>query len=622
MEPTLKRKRLSYACNYCRQKKTRCDEQQPSCRNCRVAGVDCITTDKRRAGAIVNYRRRSITETAITPTESQTRSIVRTPVSQSQPSPLPSAGQSRVRLSAQCWDRSGWRSGRLPMMPRFVGSCMFDIMTEWLDLAFYRLKIPAPYTASSPSVPASLLLPQPPPLLPSPPEMHVLGRVFLETLCQIFPFISEEQVNALCNLNPGMSSSKQALVYLIAATGSTTRHGQQQEMIDAYIGYCNTLLGHVLAERSLVSVQAILLFAIVLRSRDHITWGWDILSLGVSMAQSIGVHQTKPTMQDYIDRRKLWWCMYVFEKIIAFESGRASMIWDRELSSLVSPSHEAPPDEKFQWACISLADTLHEMQDRAAGAWRREEWLPQSVDEAIEEKINTAGELAALLEIWWKNLPLELQPGCTPVSDHATPQRSAFLSFYYHYALILLKRSVLLVEPSEMKIMIERYAAGKPWQHRIANGATVCVAAAREMVKLIVATVDSGEPSFLNTLTSPLPAVYVLAIHILRERHSLLIRSDLELMKAAIGVVKNYYQHLESAQRVHDVLSSLELYAAQCLDGQVPEPFGAGSEEKNAGPDGGALSLEPDGLPFGWGPSALDWAGWDWNDLSHLFGIE
>ncbi|KAL4789227.1 fungal-specific transcription factor domain-containing protein [Aspergillus venezuelensis] len=622
MEPTLKRKRLSYACNYCRQKKTRCDEQQPSCRNCRIAGVDCITTDKRRAGVIVNHRRKSVTETAITPTESQTQSIVRTPVSQSQPSPLPSASQSRVRLSAQCWDRSGWRSGRLPMMPRFVGSCMFDIMTEWLDLAFYRLRIPVPYAASSPTVPASVSLPQPPPLLPSSPEMRVLGRAFLQTLCQIFPFISEEQVNHLCDRSPTMSSSQQALVYLIAAIGSMTEHNEQHGMVNAYIGHCNTLFGHVVAERSLISVQAILLFAIVLRSRDHITWAWDILSLGVSMAQSIGVHQAKPTSQDYINRRQLWWCMYVFEKVLAFETGRASMIWDRELSSLVSPADEASSEEKFQWACISLAETLHEMQERAAGAWRREEWLPQTVEEAIEEKINTAGELAVLLESWWKTLPHNFQPGSSPISDHATSQRSAFLSFYYHYAFMLLKRSVLLVEPSEMGIMIERYAVGKPWQHRIANGAAVCVDAARDMVKLTVATVDSGGLSFPNTLTSPLPAVYVLAIHILRERHSLLIRSDLELMKAAMGVVTNYYQHLESAHRVNDVLSAIGVYAAQCLEGQVPEPFGAGSEARNEGSDNAVSCLEPDSLPFGWGPSALDWAGWDWNDLSHLFGSE
>lgn len=95
--------------------------------------------------------------------------------------------------------------------------------------------------------------------------------------------------------------------------------------------------------------------------------------------------------------------------------------------------------------------------------------------------------------------------------------------------LILLNRSVLLIEKSEIREVTDRYASGKPWQHRLANGAGVCVEAAREMIKLTVAMVDSGCPTYLTALTSPLSAVYALAVHIFRERHSLLVRSDFEV---------------------------------------------------------------------------------------------
>lgn len=60
------------------------------------------------------------------------------------------------------------------------------------------------------------------------------------------------------------------------------------------------------------------------------------------------------------------------------------------------------------------------------------------------------------------------------------------------------------------------------------------------MIKLTVAMVDSGLPSYLNTLTSPLPAVYVLAVHILRERRSLLVRADFEVCPFLL--VLFYYQ--------------------------------------------------------------------------------
>ncbi|KAL4737838.1 hypothetical protein BDV11DRAFT_171532 [Aspergillus similis] len=606
-----KRKRLSYACNFCRQRKTRCDEGQPSCRNCQVAGVQCITTDKRRAGVIVTSRRRTssrpstsmstATGAAVTPVED---TALRTPVSLSQASPLPAASPG-LRLPTQCWDRSGWRSGRLPMMPRFLGGCMFEIMTEWLDLAFYRLRIPAPYPAptqpaASEFVPMSVL--QSAPDLPSRPERRILGERFMQTVCAVFPFLGADEVYSLCDPDPDPARpvSGQALAYLIVATALMAGGAQPQPAPAVYLSYCHSLLGHMVAERSRQAVQAILLLAIALRSCDHVAWAWDILSLGVSMAQSIGINQTQSSELDC----STWWCLYVFEKILAFESGRASIIWDRELSRLVQVAEEEEPSKRYKLACISLANMLHELQDRAAGAWRREEWLPQTVDEAIEEKIHTGGELATLLEEWWGRLPAEYRIG-------SFSQESAFLSFYYRYAFILLNRSVLLIETTEIREVIDRYASGKLWQHRLANGAEVCVEAAREMVKLTVAMVDSGRPSYLTALTSPLSAVYALAVHIFRERHSLLIRSDFELMKAAMEVVRQYHRRLDGAQRVDGLLSALETYTADCLDGQLPPAFGSGSIESSPWSDRD--------LQLAWGPSALDWAGWDWNDLSHLF---
>ncbi|KAL6230356.1 hypothetical protein BDW75DRAFT_244876 [Aspergillus navahoensis] len=273
-----KRKRLSYACNYCCQRKTRCDDGQPSCRNCRVAGVQCITTNKRRAGAVVTSRRRASTSTSAGATPAENPAM-RTPGSLPQTSPLPAASPG-FRPPTQCWDRSGWRSGRLPMMPRFTGECMFEIMAEWLDLAFYRLQIPAPYSASTqpgPSVSVPVSVAQCPPALPSGPEMWVLGQRFLQTVCCIFPSMSEDEVYGLC------------------------------------------------------------------------------------------------------------------------ESGSYEVV-------TTSPAH----------------GTFF-ASDRAAAAWRREEWLPQTVDEAIEEKIHTGGELAALLEECWGCLPAEYRAG--PFS-----QKSAFLS--------------------------------------------------------------------------------------------------------------------------------------------------------------------------------------------------
>lgn len=419
-----KRIRLSFACNYCRSKKTRCDEEQP-CRNCRQAGVECITTDKRRAGALVSSRRR-----AVTTTESPSQAgIPRTPDSHLSTT-TPSASQDRPRLWSQPWGREGWKTGRLPMMPRFVGASTVELMTEWLDMAFYRLKGSKTH-AISPLVNQNFAaeIPDKAPELPSLEEVQACMNNFSETLGQLFPFLDRSMTEpsfmadflATLAMHPSQPSSipQRALVYLMVTAGMMAMPASEgsQNLISSYIVYCNSLLGHIIATRTLKSVQAILLFAMVLRSCDKLAWAWDILTMGVSMAQSIGINQVRshsptPAGSDHPDFQT-WWSMYVFEKILAFELGRPSMVWDRDLSGTIEASvlfeGQNDPDQQFWQASISLANMLHELQERSAKAWRREAWLPQTVEQAIEEKLQTGGELLVLLSDWHQNLPDDLK---------------------------------------------------------------------------------------------------------------------------------------------------------------------------------------------------------------------
>ncbi|KAL9096135.1 MAG: hypothetical protein Q9165_001658 [Trypethelium subeluteriae] len=60
--PPNKVKRLSRACNLCRSRKIRCDEQQPSCRNCNIANAPCVTTHPKDAAPAVRKRTRERTD--------------------------------------------------------------------------------------------------------------------------------------------------------------------------------------------------------------------------------------------------------------------------------------------------------------------------------------------------------------------------------------------------------------------------------------------------------------------------------------------------------------------------------------------------------------------------------
>ncbi|KAJ5777721.1 hypothetical protein N7520_000967 [Penicillium odoratum] len=633
-----KRKRLSYACNYCRSKKTRCDEKQP-CHACELAGIECITTDKRRDGAPVAQRRRTgapvSTTTQITPISPDCNSLSVT------------SAEDRPRLWSQCWSRERWITGRLPMIPRLDGNSMLELSTEWLDLAFYRLGA-TKITSVSPIInnQFTTLLPRCAPDLPSSEKTRDLINSYFETLHRLFPFVHRATVEGIYNRNLAQwqesapiledsTPSHQALLYLIITAGVMVMPASEgsRASISSYIGYCNSLLGHLVATRSPESVQAILLFAIILRSCDRLVWAWDVLAMGVSMAQSIEINHTchmgfdaeNPIAENQKTTDQTWWCMYVFEKFLAFESGRPSMIWDRGLSGaqtrLMNP--EKSGDSEFRRASIGLANILHEIQERSARAWRREEWLPQSVDEAIEEKLQTGGELILLLEDWQNNLPNKYRPGGTPMSEFQSDSQVAFLSFYYYTAMILLSRSTLIITREELHEVVNRFAAGKPWKQQLLNGPTMAIEAARDMVKLWVTLVDSGVPNYLTTFASPLAAVYTIAVHIICERKSLLIRSDYEMMKAAMQLTKQAYYRHGTACNIDEILNGLDQHILACLEGRAPELREEASASSTAAFMGESYSTSRDpSIPpmgFSWGPTSLDWAGWDWNDLSHLF---
>lgn len=310
------------------------------------------------------------------------------------------------------------------MMPRFLGSSMLEIMGEWLNMAFYRLKGVKTHAIPPIANPLFAHVVLASPELPAPGVVEMCSLAFWDTIYNIFPFLDRDEVESMLVVEFSSSTSLRlvhdapghALAYLILAAGllAVREMDETAILVSKYLSYCNALLGHVLATRSIQSVQTLLLFAIVLRSCDKVAWAWDVLTVCVSMAQSLGINQARYTSAEKPGGNYLTWlCLYVFEKILAFELSRPSAIWDRELSgtqvTLVKIDMNGPSDQKFWQASVSIANVLHAMQERSARSWRREEFLPQSVDEAIAEKIRAGGELIVLLQEWQQSLPAEFQ---------------------------------------------------------------------------------------------------------------------------------------------------------------------------------------------------------------------
>lgn len=452
--PLLKRKRLSYACNNCRAKKTRCDEQFPSCRNCQLAGVPCITVDKRQPNAPVQQRRKDApppstgTEaprvtaltspdlTGVSPSLSlDAPEFVIEPALSRTPSPVPRGSHE--------WSTTSWETRHLPVMPTRAGSSVVQLATRWLDLALSRLRIPRSYPVrlnlipclSSTSTLLEYAVSSVEPGLPPPDELHRLTELFFKIYHPVYPFLDRQMILSLFSGGSDIPQhharthtiskvSRLMLLYLITILGSMASPLVYYQRLNTYIAYCHTLVGHLLLHPVLESVQAFLLFSITLRLRDQLSQAWDVLTLAVSVSQTLRLadrsarlHSIHESVSDSErESMRTWWALYVYEKFLAFDSGRKSNLDDPKLScvgrqaSTEALDHgEIPKLQDYQQYMTSLANVLHEMQHRSWLTWRKESLETRSDAEARASKIRAAGEIDMLLWKWQGSLPPEYQ---------------------------------------------------------------------------------------------------------------------------------------------------------------------------------------------------------------------
>ncbi|KAK8074158.1 hypothetical protein PG994_005057 [Apiospora phragmitis] len=593
-----KRKRLNFACNYCRERKTRCDERKPSCHSCLVAGVKCITTDKRRPGADVE--RRTAGSPGKAPSSSRgvhgpRRVIIGrwwvpsvlpagpVQVAEAELSPVevldghgPSDSsvchgrgcQRRGRsVDPPAEDASGRYGGLLPLLPRLRRSNTLDMFTGWLDLAFYRLGIPRQLCASSDAESgkekaAAIALSLAPPSLPRPDVCHAALQSYFNNINQIFPVLEFQRIQGLIEstLKSGPAPFSHLgdvisilQIHLVIVLGSMAGDaGLDPELATQYVSYCQTMLGHVLSVRSLEAVQCALMLAIALRQRDQISSSWHAATLCISMAQSMGIHRRRtPSRKDPspVDeegeekKRRTWWSIFSFEKLFAFEFGRPSFIRDADCNQM-EPTF--PPNPQSAWSfriLTSFARLLSQINEAGIRCRIREERTSQrNIEGVIRDKIRLTGETVHLLMQWADSVPERLRPRSDLICSRDEFPLASFISIHYNNALMLLSRNSFLISNEAIRIAVERYAAGQPWSSVIQNGQTAAANSARTVIKLLIDGHELGTTPALSTLATPLHAIYVLAIHLLTHPGSRLANSDLNLMHNAVDFAEQLYE--------------------------------------------------------------------------------
>ncbi|KZL75659.1 fungal specific transcription factor domain-containing protein [Colletotrichum incanum] len=569
-----KRRRINFACNYCRSRKTRCDEQKPSCRACIAAGIECVTTDRRRPGVEVQRRetkRRmsrastsSLTHSLTTNTSPRSPHDVKTVEPAETPAKILPPGDfhrndgrgpaaraaALTRETIAVIDEDEENStnqppakyqGKLPVVRPSRGRNSVEILGDWLDLAARRLGIqqkrglpPGPEKPSSHRIRA-LLSSEPLPLPPKDTAQKLASR-FLDGVNLVYPLVNrdrfQQDLDVASEHGPVRFAEDRGIaalstVYLVLSIGFASESLSELPS-DArdYMSYCKTLLGHLVTNNNADTVRAIVLLALCLHCYDNCAGAWNTLGVGVSMAVSLGLHKPRTCQgcrrdrpnkrADFVDkeeRRKFWLGIYAFEKLLAFEMGRLSSIDDEDC---YPPCVDMPigngtsSEEKAFPVTVDLARILSDIGRKAVIVSRKEDGLRDSALQAIIAEKVQTTGEAQLLLTRW---------------GESVPDE---------LRLVILSRNSLLVSEEAITTGANIIAKGKPWDYMMRNGQSLAANSARKVLRIVVEAVDSKSNAILPNLLAPLHALSTLAVHVITHPDSRISTMDLHKLDALL----------------------------------------------------------------------------------------
>lgn len=209
------------------------------------------------------------------------------------------------------------------------------------------------------------------------------------------------------------------------------------------------LLPDVVVSSSMTSVQVCVLQGIFLPSTESRDAGYNLLGLALRMAVNMGMHRSfgadalHPHVREL--RNRLWWSVYVAERIFSIEMGRPLAINDAEI--------DAPlPVEMPEWKDLSGRPSMR--IDGLIAMVRLCRLLGKIVDNVYCKPAFGEGtiisprvfeRLQKEIEQSRRDLPerLRARPGRPGRPGHAPPRSVAHIFLAYEQASILLTRSCL-----------------------------------------------------------------------------------------------------------------------------------------------------------------------------------
>ncbi|KAI1381234.1 fungal-specific transcription factor domain-containing protein [Hypoxylon crocopeplum] len=202
-------------------------------------------------------------------------------------------------------------------------------------------------------------------------------------------------------------------------------------------------LDQTVAEGSLESVQAIMLYSICRLNRGERNAGWILLGCALRIARSLGLHRGSTSLSR--ERRhvkemkvRLWWSLYSLDTHLTCSIGRPLdgrnvaykeiTEWLEKDDLCVNPY--TPPG--YAAVSASLNVILENILSR----------LYSNTSQPGNDRSVLVTELLSLLDSWLEELPLYLRPDCRTAPTHLRAVSHLSLRYYEH--VILVTRPYLL----------------------------------------------------------------------------------------------------------------------------------------------------------------------------------
>ncbi|KAL0941671.1 fungal specific transcription factor domain-containing protein [Colletotrichum truncatum] len=357
--PITKRRRINFACNYCRNRKTRCDEQKPSCRACIAAGIDCVTTDRRRPGIEVQRRetKRRTSRASTSSLPSSTPGAAAGAYASPQSTRETEICGSSVDTATQCLKSSpsaadrthddtvkqstvprsstsaptvaqeeepsshgnGKFQGKLPVVRPSRGSTSVEILGDWLDLAARRLNLQhrrgLPPRVNNPSANHRIRALLSSEICPFPPAgpARLLAARFFDGLNVLFPLLNHDRfqrdLDLALDLTPIDFAEARGVavlvqMYMVWSIGFAAGPLFQTTVEPKkYLDYCKTLLGYLITINDVDHVRATVLLAACMICYDDCAGAWNTLSIGVSMATALRLQKPRTCVRKCQNRK-------------------------------------------------------------------------------------------------------------------------------------------------------------------------------------------------------------------------------------------------------------------------------------------------------------------------------